>query len=64
MSTPRVGRVGVVAVALAIVAGILALVNEVIRYRRSGAVDWGHVALAIGVPALMYGIVRGVKPRR
>lgn len=64
MSTPRIGRVGVVAVTLAVVGSILALINEVIRDRHGGAVDWGRVALAIGVPALMYGIVRGAKPPR
>lgn len=64
MSSPRLGRVGILAVALAAVAGILALIKEVIQYRRNGAVNWGHVALAIGVPALMYGIVRAAKPRR
>jgi hypothetical protein len=37
-------------------------VNEVVRFRRIGAIDWGHVALIVGVPVLMYAIVSTRKP--
>ena len=63
MAATRVGRVGMIAVALAAAGGILALANEVVRYRHTGTVDWGHVALAFGVPALMYAIVWGAAAR-
>ncbi len=64
MTAPRVGRIGIMAVALAAVGGVLALIREISSYRHTGAVDWGHVALALGVPALMCAIVWGVAARR
>lgn len=66
MAAARMRTAGVVAVTLAVVGGILALGNEVVQYRHTGAVAWGHVALAVGVPALMYAIVRGaaIRPPR
>ena len=66
MAAAGAARVGVIAVALAVIGGILALVNEAVRYSRTGGVDWGHVALAVGVPALMYALVRrgAVRPPR
>ncbi len=44
---------------LAVVGSLAALVNETLSYRRSGVIDWGHVALAIGVPGFMYAIFKG-----
>ncbi len=63
-SDVRMGRVGFLAIALAIVGGVLGMVREIIRYRDRGTLDWGHVALAVGVPILMYAIVRGTTRRR
>jgi hypothetical protein len=54
----RVGTTGRLAILLAVLGGIAALINETLDYRRTGSVDWGHVALALGVPFLMYVIVR------
>ena len=56
-------RTGVLAIALALTGGVLALANEVWQYSRTGVVDWGHVALAFGVPALMHAIVRNSAAR-
>ena len=55
---------GTLAIGLAVLGGILALVNEGLNYRRGQALDWGHVALAFGVPALMYAIVRSSSNRK
>ena len=63
MAATRLGRVGIIAVALAVAGGILALANEISRYGRTGVVDWGHVALAFGVPVLLYAIVAGAAAR-
>ncbi|MEJ7811752.1 MAG: hypothetical protein WKG32_15175 [Gemmatimonadaceae bacterium] len=57
-------RLGTLAISLAILGGLVALGRETASYRRSGGVDWGHVALAFGVPAIMYGIVRGTRRDR
>lgn len=54
----RLSRVGRLAIGFAVLGGIVAIVNEMLNYRRSGIVDWGRVALAFGVPLLMYVIVR------
>jgi hypothetical protein len=64
MTAPRVGRVGIMAVVVAAIGGVLALAREVARYRHTSAVDWGHVAIALGVPILTYAIVWGAAARR
>ena len=61
MTSRWINRGGWLAVGLAVLGSIIALVREFLRLRRSGGVDWGHVALAVGVPALMYAIVRGLR---
>lgn len=58
MANNRINRVGWLAIGLAVLGSLVALVNEIVSFRRSGAVDWGHLALVVGVPALMYAIVR------
>lgn len=47
-----------VAVGLACLGGILALLNVVLEFRRSGHVEYGKIALAFGVPILFYVIAR------
>ncbi|MEO5580099.1 MAG: hypothetical protein ABIR58_05525 [Gemmatimonadaceae bacterium] len=64
MADSRITRVGWLAIGLAVVGGLVALVNEATQYRSSGVIDWGHVALAFGVPILMCGIVRGTAQRQ
>jgi hypothetical protein len=59
----RLSRVGRLAIGLAVLGGIVALVNETLSYRRSGNVDWEPVALAFGVPLLIYVIVRSASRR-
>ena len=52
------------AVGLAVLGSLVALANEWLHYRASGSVDWGHVALAIGVPVLMWAITRSATSKR
>lgn len=49
---------GWLAIGLAVLGGIIALANEAFSYRRGEPLDWGHIALAVGVPLIMYSIVR------
>ena len=63
MAGSRITRGGWLAICLAVVGSLAAFVNEAVDYRRSGVVDWGHVALAFGVPILTYAIVRGASTR-
>jgi len=64
MAGSWITRGGQLAIGLAVVGSLVALVNETLSYRRSGVVDWGHVALAFGVPIFMYAIVRGASKRQ
>ena len=50
-------RIGWLAIGLAVLGSLVAIVNEIASFRRTGAVDWGHVALIVGVPAIMYAVV-------
>lgn len=54
---PPVNRGGWLAIGLAVLGSLVALVREFVLFRPSGAVDWGHLALALGVPVLMYATV-------
>ena len=58
MTKSGISRLGWLAIGLAVLGGTAALVNEGLGYRRGEALDWGHIALALGVPSLMYAIVR------
>lgn len=46
------------ALVLACLAGMLALTNVVVEYRRTGHLRYGKLALAFGVPAMFYVIAR------
>jgi len=56
-----INRLGWLAVGLAILGSLVAAVNEVMRYRATGALDWGHIALIVGVPLIMYAIVSSTR---
>jgi hypothetical protein len=47
-----------VAIALAIVAGLLALSRALYNYTQNGKWDVGKIALGIGIPCLVYAIVK------
>ena len=64
MTNTQVTRAGWLAVGLAIVGSLAALVNEYAHYRRTDTLDWGHLALVVGVPVLMYAIVKSANARR
>lgn len=64
MANSRINRVGWLAIGLAVLGSLVAIVNEVVRFRRSGAVDWGHVALIVGVPVLMYVLMYAIVSTR
>ena len=64
MTSNWTSRAGRLAIALAVLGSIAALVNEALSYRRGEALDWGHIALAIGVPVFMYAVVRKVPKKK
>lgn len=57
MAKGRISRGGWLAIGLAVLGSLVAIVNEIAGFRRTGTVDWGHVALIVGVPAFMYAVV-------
>jgi hypothetical protein len=58
MSDQSMSKTGKVAIALAIIAGLLALSRALYNYAQNGQLDVGKIALGIGIPCLMYAIVR------
>ena len=62
--TAKITRGGWLAIGLAVVGSLVAVVNEVVSYRRSGVVDWGDVALALGVPLFIYAVVKAPSTRQ
>ena len=61
MSDKQIGRAGWLAIGLAVLGSLAAIVNEVTGFRNAGTVDWGHIALIIGVPVFMYALVASRK---
>lgn len=59
MPTGRITSGGWLAIALGVIGSLIAFVNVFMQYRSSGDIAWGKVALAIGVPFLIYAIVSG-----
>jgi hypothetical protein len=47
-----------IAIGLALVGALLALTNVYLIYQRTGAIAYGKIALAIGVPAMFYAMAR------
>ncbi len=64
MAEGRIARIGWLAVGIAVVGGFIALFNVVQDYQSSGPIDWGHLALAVGIPVFMYAIVKSSATRK
>jgi hypothetical protein len=58
MTDKSMSKAGKVAVALAIIAGLLALSRALYNYAHNGKVDFGKIALGIAIPCLIYVIVK------
>ena len=63
MSDKRMSKTGKIAIALAIIAGLLALSRAIYNYTQNGKLDIGKIALGIGIPCLMYAIVKSAASR-
>jgi len=61
MPNNRINSGGWLAIGLALLASLIATANEIVHFRRTGALDWVHIALIVGVPVLMYAIVSARK---
>jgi hypothetical protein len=58
MFDKSISKTGKVAIALAIIAGLLTLSRALYNYTQNGRWDIGKIALGIGIPCLMYAIIK------
>ena len=64
MSNESISKTGKVAIILAIIAGVLAISRALYNYSQSGEWDIGKLALGIGLPCLIYAIVKASAPKK
>lgn len=64
MSNESVGKAGKIAIALAIIAGLLAISRAIYNYTESGEWDIGKIAIGIGIPCLIYAIVKSTASKK
>ena len=64
MAEKRISGVGKVAIALAVIAGVLSLSRAIYNYAQPGELDIIKIALGIGIPCLMYAIVKSAAPEK
>ena len=64
MAEKSISKTGKVAIALAVVAGILSLSRAIYNFAQHGELDIIKIALGIGIPCLMYVIVKSAAPER
>ena len=64
MAEKNISTTGKVAIALAIAAGILSLSRAIYNFAQHGELDIVKIALGIGIPCLMYVIVKGASPEK
>jgi hypothetical protein len=58
VANQRIGKTGKIAIALAVIAGLLSLSRAIYNYTQHGEIDIVKIALGIGIPCLMYALVR------
>jgi hypothetical protein len=64
MAYQRISKTGKVAIVLAIIAGVLALSRALYNYNQSGEWDIGKIALGIGIPCLIYAIIKSAASKK
>lgn len=64
MSDKSMSKTGKVAIALAIIAGLLALSRALYTYTQNGKLDIGKIAIGIGIPCLIYAMVKSTASRK
>lgn len=64
MFDESISKTGKVAIALAIIAGVLTLSRALYNYTQSGEWDIGKIALGIGIPCLVYAIMKSAASKQ
>jgi hypothetical protein len=58
MANQSISKTGKVAIALAIIAGVLSIGRAIYNYTQHGELDIVKLVLGIGIPAMIYVIVK------
>ncbi len=58
MTEQSINMAGKIAIALAVIAGLIALARAAYLYNQTGEVDVAEIALGFGVPVLFYGLMK------
>ena len=59
-----ISKAGKIAITLGVVAGILSISRAIYNYSQHGELDIIKIALGIGIPCLMYAIVKSAAPTK
>lgn len=64
MTEQSISKAGKIAIGLAIIAGLLALTRAASLYSQTGEVDVAKIALGLGIPALIFVVVRSTSRKQ
>ena len=64
MIEQSISKAGKIAIGLAIIAGLLALTRAGYLYSQTGEVDVAKIALGLGIPALIFVVVRSASRKQ
>lgn len=64
MAAQNISNAGKIAIAPAFIAGLVALGRAAYKYSQNGELDIGEIALGIGIPCLIYTIVKISESKR
>ena len=64
MTNRNINKSGRIAIVLAVIAGVLALSRAIYNYAQHGDVDVGKIALGVGIPLLIYVVVKSSASRK
>ncbi|MEJ7576200.1 MAG: hypothetical protein WKF74_04240 [Pyrinomonadaceae bacterium] len=60
MAEQTISKAGKIAIVLAIIAGLLSLTRAAYLYSQNGEIDITKLALGLGIPALIFVLMRSV----
>ncbi len=60
MAEQSISMAGKIAVALAVIAGLLSFTRAAYLYNQNGEVDAAKIALGLGIPALIFVLMKSI----
>ncbi len=64
MAEQSISMAGKIAIALAVIAGLLSLARAAYLYNQNGEVDVVKIALGVGLPALIFVVAKSVSGKQ